>query len=101
VEASEIGDGIVLRLGPVVESNSGTPQNGDWAGARSTAECEPGEELVAGAGRHGGNEGDDVGAELAIGELDLDPVAESVTAIGLNDLYGNGAFRATAMCLQD
>src|SRR5688500_797773 len=49
---------VVMRLGPVVESHSGTPQNGDWAGATSTAACESGEEVISGGARFGGNEGE-------------------------------------------
>jgi hypothetical protein len=101
VKAAEIGDGVVLRLGPIVEANAGTPQNGDWGGAMSIAECESGEELVSGGARFAGNEGDDIGAELAIGELDFDTTAETVKAIGLSDIYFNAQFRATAMCMQE
>jgi hypothetical protein len=100
VQASELGN-VVVRLGPIVESHAGTPQNGDWAGGMSTAACETGEELISGGARFSSNEGDNVGSELAIGELDFDPDAETVKAIGLNDFYADAQFRATALCLDN
>jgi len=100
IKASELGN-VVLRLGPIAESHSGTPQNGDWAGSTSTASCETGEELISGGARFASNEGDALGSELAIGELDFDPDDETVRAIGLNDLYSNAQFRATALCLDN
>ncbi len=100
VRASELGN-VVMRLGPIVESHAGTPQNGDWAGSTSTAACEAGEELISGGARFGSNEGDALGAELAIGELDFDPDEETVRAIGLNDFYADAQFRATALCLDN
>lgn len=100
VRASELAS-TVLRLGPIDTSHSGSAMNGDWAGSTSTAECEPGEDLIAGGARHANNEGENLGVELAVGEIDLDPVTDTVRAIGLNDFYAAGQFRAIALCLVD
>jgi hypothetical protein len=96
VENSELGV-VNTRLGDVVQIGSaGTPENGDGATAIATAQCSPGEELLSGGARFGGEE---PGSDLAIVELDVDSSTDTVTAVGNNDMYSSISFRAIALCL--
>jgi len=96
VGSSEL-DPVHTRLGEIVEiESSGTPSNGDGAGAIATASCEPDEELLSGGARFGGER---PGDDLSVTELDVDSSADKVTAIGNNDQYSSIQFRAIALCL--
>ena len=76
----------------------GDSRNGDWGTGESTVSCEPDEELLAAAGRFGGNEPDD---EVALGEIDIftEGNPDFAKVVGLSDRSGNINFRATATCL--
>lgn len=91
-------DTVQLRLGDVVTITGNDGQNGDWSTGTSTAYCEPGEELISGSLRWGG---ETPGDELAISEMDLDTegTIESVTATGASDTHDYRSMRALAMCL--
>jgi hypothetical protein len=83
------------RPGLPVTIDGGESANGDWGSGQASASCNPGEDLLFGLGEWLDNS---AGEELAIVEVRVDYVQDTVAAVGISD-SGAEEFRAVAVCM--
>ena len=95
VRSEELG-GIYERMGNQVFPDGGTGENGDWGTGKSTASCNPTDELISAyAVWHGAEPGE----ELAISSLNMDIDTETAVAVGASDSWFDHGFEVFAVCL--